>query len=291
MAIPHDLYIRYLVTKGCDSLGAVNSRLDELGIPRIWDDVFERQYNYVEKSVPPTIMKQMRSGRYEDKFIKWMEILGLKEIWLAEGPWAKKEMQAAWKLLKGCFSDRLIILTMNSLMVKLDNDQEISEIINSRFSAMLTPAHVALYRKYFFNCRTMTRSDWKDYLKNCDNNEKHLYFTALTENIDVLKTELELPAVVSVASSLQFLFTKAFQKSKQYLKSSTPESNREARAWISQTMALADKYEKYKTGDKQDFSKQLLLEFDYVHDDIPAPDDDMLAQIMAEQQQKKAEDG
>lgn len=283
MALPHDLYIRYLVTKGCDSLGAVNHELEQLDLTQIEHKDFERHYNFVEASVPPAVLKQSASKRYEKKFLRWMEVLGLKEIWLAEGPWAKKEMMGVWKLLYGCLSDKMLTLTMNALLVKIPNDQEISEIINGRFSAMLMPAHIALYRKYFFDCAKMTRQDWKSHLTSCGPQEKHLYFIALTEKLDVLKTELELPAVISVASSLQYLFTKSFQKSKQYLNSSTPEANKEARAWISQTMALADKYEKYKTGDKQDFTNQLLLEFDYVNEDIPAPDDDMLAQIMADQ--------
>lgn len=287
MALPHDLYIRYLVTKGCDSQGAVNSELAKLGLPRIEMEDFMRHYNAVDAALPPAIMKQASTKKYEMKFFKWMEVIGLKEIWIAEGPWAKKEMVGAWKLLIGCLADPKLVLTLNSMLVKVNNDQEISEIINGRFSAMLMPAHVALYRKYFFDCTKMTRADWKGYLANCTAVEKHLYFTALTESLDVLKTELELPANVSVASSLQYLLMKAFQKSKHYLKSSTPESNREARAWISQTISLADKYEKYKTGDKEDFSKQLLMEFDYVNEDIPAPDDDMLAQIMADQGQAK----
>ena len=277
MALPHDLYIRYLITKGCDGLKSVNDALREIRLPEITQEDFGRNYDFVEKNVPPNVLKQASKQRYEQKFIKWMDHLSIGDIWKREGMWKHKAHAAAWELIMGCFSDRLLILTINSLLVKMPSDVEVAEIITARFSAMLQGPHVALYRKYFFNCSRMTRKDWNIYLRSCGPDEQHLYFTALSESLDVLKTELELPANVSVASSLQFLFMKSFQKAKSYLKNSTPESNREARAWIGQTMSLADKYEKYKTGDKADFSKQLIMEFDYVDEEIPGPDDDMIA--------------
>lgn len=288
MAVPHDLYVRYLVTAGCDSVTEVNKRLAELSIPLIGHSAFAAQYDFVESSVPPTVMKQISKRIYEPKFLKWMNTLGIGDIWCANGPWAKKEVTAGWKLIMGLFADKRLTLTMNALMVKVADDNEVAEIISARFSAMLNKTHVSLYRKYFFDSRRMTRECWRSFLQYCSPEEKNLYFIALTENVDVLKTELELPANVSISSALQFLFTKSFQKAKQYLNVPTPEGDKAARAWISQTMALADKYEKYKTGDKADFSKQLLMEFDYVHEDIPAPDDDMLLAIM-DGAQKKAD--
>jgi hypothetical protein len=141
---------------------------------------------------------------------------------------------------------------------------------------MIREDHIALYKKYFFDPQRMTRKDWKTFLADATDKEKHVYFTALTEPLDILKTELELPSDISVSQPLQILLTKADQKAKMYLDLSTPDANKEARAWISVVSDLTGKYEKYRTGDKTDFAKQLQMQFDFIDNDFPAPDAEVL---------------
>ena len=42
-------------------------------------------------------------------------------------------------------------------------------------------------------------------------------------------------------------------------------------------MNLADKYEKYRSADSSDFSKSLQMEFEYIDNEFPTPDESTLS--------------
>lgn len=282
MATPYDLYLRFLVTKGFDDLKEVNAHLETLNLSPVKQDAFDKQYEMVTNSLPKPLIKQIELKFYEPEFLKWMGVLEVKELWLGEKAFLIPEIKRQIHFVQGLHGDPYLRLCINALLVKALQSAELAEVINVRFSAMLKDSHVDLYQKYFFDPRRLTRKDWKSFLKDQGNQEKHIYFTALTEDIDTLKTELELPAQVNVSEPIQFLLTKSYQKAKDYLRLSTKEANVEARAWITQVISLAEKYEKFKTGDKTDFSKQLQMEFDFVDTEFATPDADTLAELMAE---------
>lgn len=287
MATPFDIYIRFLVTKGFDSLRDVNDHLAELAIAKVPDEAFVAQYDLVEKSLPERIFRQLSTKQYEGDFLKWMKFLEIEEFWQGEKNYVVPEVKRRITVITGIHDDPYLKLCLNGLLIKNVNSKDTTDIINSRFSALLKEEHIDLYRKYFFDPRRLTRKDWKQFIKDQPNREKHIYFTALNEPLDVLKTELELPAQVSVSEPLQFLLTKSFQKAKDYLNVGTKEANAEARAWISQVVMLSEKYEKFKSGDKTDFAKQLQMEFDFIDNEFPQPDVDTMKELMDDQENKK----
>lgn len=288
MANPSDLYIRFLVTKGHDDQKKVDSLLKELGITSgVSQSDFDKQYDLVVRSVPSNIVKQIQNGIYEGDFLKWMNALEVKDAWEAEPKFAVQEKRRIWLLLMGLLDDPHVKLCLNGLLIKGVNANDIAELVNTRFATMLREDHVKTYKKYFFDPQRMTRKDWKPFLSTATAKEKHIYFTALTESLDILKTELELPSDISVSQPLQILLTKAYQKAKIYLDLSTPEANKEARAWISVVSDLTGKYEKYRTGDKTDFAKQLQMQFEFVDDAFPTADAETLASLQEELSAKK----
>ena len=288
MARPYDLYIKFLITKGMNDLKEVNASLDELRIPRVDQDHYDLVYQGIKRSCPKGVLRQMEDRSPEKDFLKWMKILDVDEMWEGEKPYLVPTKKREIAVATSINDDQHLSLCVNALLMKGLRGKDITESVNPKFSAMLKIEHVEIYQKFFFNPQRMSRNDWKNYIAECSNKEKHIYFVALSEPLDILKTELELPTQVNVTEPLQFLLTKSYLKAKQYLSFSTKESNAEARAWINQVTALTDKYMKYKSSDTTDFAKTLQMEFDYVDTEFPSPDSETLKQLREELEVKDA---
>lgn len=283
MACPYDLYLRFLVTKGMTDTKEVLDHLKEVAISRTLHDAdFDAQYDLVLKSVTKPVAEQIESQNFDGDFLKWARILEVPDLWKTEKRFLDPELRKRWNLILGSLDDPHLVLAINALLIKNVPLPDVADLISMRFSAALKEPHLELYRKFVFDPRRMTRKDWKAFLKDKEAKEKHIYFTALTESVDTLKTELELPADINVSFPLAFLLSKSFQKAKTYLEMQTPEAGREARAWIGQVTALTDKYEKYRTGDKADFAKQLQMQFDFIDNEFPTPDAGTMALLQEE---------
>lgn len=283
MTIPHELYIRFLVTLGYDSKDAINRNLRELNLPDISSDVYVRQAVFVQENLPKGVIAQIASKKFGPDFMKAMKAIDVDDFWYGEGNWAKDfpQRRTDLKLTIDIHKDPLLRLTISALMMKGMNIGDIIPLIAGKFAAVLKENHLNLFKKLFFRHDTMTRGDWRKYLAALPAEEQNVFFLALTEDIDVVKTELGIAARISSSDSLQFLLQKSMQKAKNYLSLNTPTADKEARAWISQIVNLTEKYEKYKSSDTSDFSKALQLEFDYIDVQYPTPDNETLADLNA----------
>ena len=277
---PYDLYIRFLVTKGCSGHEEVNKFLDDLNLKHISDAEFEAQYHIVHDNIPKPISDQIASQKYEGSFLKWMSVLQVRELWDIEPKFRTPET-ARLRLIYDIHHDPVMRITLNSLITKAQKIPDIVQDINMKFSYMLKEEHVALYIKFFWNSSSMTRKAWREYLKLVNGNERNLLFIALTEPLEALKTHLELPTRIEISSSLSNLLTSSYQKAKHYLRINSPDAGREARAWIGTTLAIAEKYQKYSKADTGDFAKSIQMEFDYVQNDFLTPDSELLAELQA----------
>lgn len=287
---PYELYTRFLITRGISDYKEVNELLKDQGLKAISQENFEKQYHVVHDNVPEPISKQMFSKRYEPVFLKYMHHLEVGELWELEKPFIKPE-KARLRLIYDINYDPHMRLVINALIMKDCKADEIVQDINMKFSYMLNKQHVELYRKFFWNPNIMKRVDWKNYLSDCDSQEKSVLFTALTEPLDILKSSLDLPSRVDVSGSLQQMFVASYHKARHYLKLNDVNANREARAWVSTTLALADKYQKYSKADIGDFAKAVQMEFDMIDTDFQTPDEELLAELRSKNEPKGDDSG
>jgi len=278
MALPHDLYIRFLITLGYDSLGDINRELGSLLLPQITVNDMNRQVGFIEQTVPKNILAQIEKKVYGSGFLKWMKELEIEEFWYSQGVFAKDfpSKKVDYTLAKDINKDPQLRLTITALLMKGMKAYDLIPIVAGKFAAPLKEQQIILFQKYFFRFEVMTRESWRAYLGKLPNEEKQIYFQALTEDIEVVKTELGISARFSASDNLQFLLQKSMAKARKYLMLDSPTADKEARAWISQITDLTDKYEKYKSSDTADFGKALQLEFDYVEVEYPVPDNDTL---------------
>ena len=291
MATPHDLYLRFLATKGFDDFDAqVKPHLEELELKGTAFEDFKKQIDIVDDHLPEDLQSQIESKEYGEDFLNWMKILEVDRMWLTEKTFQDPTVKRLHTFIIGMVDDPHLRISLNALLIRNVEPQEIVQSLNGRFAAMLDERHIDLYKTFFFDPRRMTRSSWRKYLKTCTGKEKHIYFIALSDTTEALKAELELPSQINTSEVMQFLLHKSLQKAKIYLEMSNPESNREARAWIDQTIKLTDKYEKFKTGDKNDFSKVLTMEFDFISEEFPTPDQETLQALKNDLEAKEKEE-
>lgn len=290
-ATPHDLYIRFLVTRGVTDLHELNEQLESVELKPVTQNSLDEQWKLVEKSLPKRLVEGIENNKKPagGEFLKWMGVLEVKEFWQREKQFLDRDVRKRTNLIFAVLDDPHLSLCLNALLIKNCPVKDIYEGLNAKFSCMLRHEHILLYRKFFFDPRRMTRTDWKRFLTRTESKERAVYFTALTEPLDIVKNELELPTRMSVSEPLQYLMVSCYKKAKQYLEVSTKESNAEARSWISQFSSLVDKHERYKTGDKADFSKQLQMEFDFIDTEFPVADADVLKQIQLELEEAKSD--
>lgn len=284
MPIPYDLYIRFLATKGIDDVRKINSCLQDLSLPAITQVDLDSHWSLIHNGLPANIVTQIETQSFSGDFMKNMNVMEVRDLWLNEAAFCKKEPDAKEivpyvRFVYDIHQDSSLRLCINALLMKRVSFDEISRILSSKFSIALKEKHLAIYAKYFFDVSRMTKASWKSYISKCSGKEAQIYFTALTESVDVLKTELDLPALMNVSDSLQWLLTKSFLKAKTFINMNTVEAGREARAWIDQVVSLTDKYEKHRSGDQHDFAKALQMEFEFVEEEFGTPDDDLALEI------------
>jgi hypothetical protein len=286
MVKPYELYVRFLVTKGCDELELVNTALTDLTLQPITQEDLDRHYNLIHDTLPDPVSRQLLDKRYEGDFLQWMGVLDVRGMWLLEKPYRNPD-DGNLRLVYDVHHDIKLRMSLNALLLKGAAAPDICQSLNTKFSYMLKPAHVDLYAKYFWDHRRMTRTLWRSYLAGASEAERSILFVALSEPLDVIKTLLDLPSKSNISDSLQYLFASAYQKARHYLRLSSKESNAEARAWITTSIALADKYEKHRTGDLEDFSKSLQMEFEFVDSEFPTPDATAMAELQRGTQEAK----
>jgi hypothetical protein len=284
MTIPYELYLRFLATKGFDDIAQVNAQLKALNLPEVSQEDLDRQWNLIHRSMPASIVSQIERKSYSSDFIRNMGVLGVADLWVNS---KNKNQESLVKYVYGIHEDTWLRVCINALIMKNISLEEISRTLSSKFSIPLREDHLGLYSRFFFNTSQMTKASWKSYIRRFTGREAQVYFTALTESAEVLKTELELPAMVNISDSLQWLLTKSFLKARSYINVGTVEAGREAREWIDQVVKLTDKYEKHRSGDQHDFAKALQMEFDFVDEKFDTPDDDIAAELAEKSKPKE----
>lgn len=272
MAVPYDLYIRYLATTGIDDLHILNERLLKTGLRPVSQEDLDVHWDLIQNTMPQRVIESIGRKNYTPDFLRHMKVLGVEELWRAEPKFKDDAMRSAVKQVYDVLQDGILKITVNALLIKKLKVSEISRLVTTKFSVQITEKHIDIYSRYLFNSQKLTRGEWREYIKKCSDREKRVYFIALTEDAEVLKTELDLPALAHVGESLQWLFTKSFLKAKTFMDVGTPEADLSAMRWSDQVVKLADKYEKYRSGDQHDFGKMLQMEFEFVDEPFDTPD-------------------
>lgn len=278
MVRPYELFVRFLITRG-KNLQALNEELTAQRLPPIRQPDYDRHHELVHRTVPNPVSDQIVDQRLEGDFLKCMKMLEVDALWAWE-PRYRRSDTLSLKLMYDINQDPQLRTVVWCLLLKGVIATDICQAVNAKFSCMLKPEHVAIYGRFFCDPQRMTRTDWRGYLPLAEPPEREHLFRALTMPLDTVRTFLELPSKTDIGHTLQNLLTNSYTKARHWLGLNTPESNKEARAWIHTTLSLVDKYEKHRTGDMDDFAKTLQMEFDFIDSSFPTPDELTRSEVM-----------
>lgn len=280
MTVPYELYLRFLATKNLVVEDEVNEHLTLLMLPPTSQAMLDRQYQLVQTTLPRGVLSQLDNGSQGGAdFLHWMKVLDIQELWTAEKPFVTPQSRVLVKLASDIHDDPKLRMTINALLMKGVKAHDIAQAVQTKYSTPIRDIHIELYRKFFFDPRRMTRNSWRAYLKVLKDQEQKIYLLALTEAVDIVRSELDLPAKVSVSALLQTMVTKTYMKARVFLEDNGAESGKEGREYISTFLAVVDKYEKYRSADTADFSQSLQLEFDFIETVFDTPDTDTILEV------------
>lgn len=271
MKLPHENYIRFLITTGLDSQGT-EKHLEDLGLvftgnQEKWLEYWNQQYEIMEKSPVPRAIKKFwfdSSRPFPQGFLEYMNVLNLKEAWLYN-----MGRDKYFKFAIDVLSDPSICIAVKALLAIRTEFEEISALMNGKYATIFPKESVDIFQKYFFNTKGYLRSEWRTYLDSLENEEKRLLYLAISGQSVELRAELGLPNRLSVSEQYQKIHIFAMQKFDNHRRAEDPKSDAQAMKWASVAMQAGDKYEKLKTSDASDFSRDLQLEFEQIDTDFP----------------------
>lgn len=280
MKLPHQNYIRFLITSGLDHKETVD-HLEELNLPSCDVEYWNYQYEALhEVSLPKKIKKFWRSPKPKlpKGFFEYMSVVDLKEAWqynCGKNKYFKVAVDAA--------ADPQITIILNALLAGKSQKEELSAIINGKFAMPFPKEAVALYEKYFFNPKIMDRKSWKLYLRSLTNSEeRQLIYLGIMGEEQELRAELGIPTKISVSENYQKLHVFAMNKFNTYRSAQDPEADKEALKWAKLAMSSGDKYEKLKVSDATDFVRDIQMEFEYIDTNFPTIGQSDLEEIKSE---------
>jgi len=272
--LPHEQYVRFNITKKI-SLKEVNDLLYEMRMPDIEADYWKSQAAIISKAaLPKQVTDYWATKKKQPKgFLEYMASISLRDAW---------EDTDLFKKSLALFEDTAVRMTINALIILKTPLPEIDAALRRKF-ATPTPIEIfPVYQLYFFNPAVMDRKSWNAYVKNLVPKEKDVIYKALSGDEVACYTALGLPVKVSVSDHYQKLHLTAMAKYQELSTMRDPKSDAQALRWASLAMAAGDKYEKLKTADVMDFSKELELSFEHVETDFPMIGEDIVKDLKKE---------
>lgn len=282
MRLPHEQYIRFLITTGLNH-EETNEHLMGMELPGATVEYWEEQYDILHGTKLPKAIKTFwglkNKKKLPEDFISYMNAVGLKDVWL----WNLGSQQH-FAIAVDAIKDRDVSITTRSLLALRVPSEEISALVNGKYAMNFPTASVDLLKTYFFNPMIMSRESWRGYLGLLPAHEKTLVYMGITGSNIELRAELGLPCKISVAEHYQKLHIFAMSKFDMYRGSADPSADALALKWANLAMSSGDKYEKLKIGDASDFGRDLQMEFDFIDTEFPLIGEDLLEEIQKDQE-------
>jgi hypothetical protein len=261
--LPHERFVRYLITCGRD-LPEVNKSLANLSLAGIDKTQYARIYKELTANAPkeakqhwadPTKVKEPKG------YVKLMRDLDLEEAYAGS---------ATFKAMLSFAENEPFALAVQALFVKNTELMEMAAVLVAKFQLQCEQTHLKLYRSYLFDVPTVTKEDWRQYFSLAGPQLRSHLIDCFKLDAEALKTMHGLPSKVSYVSSLQEMHMLAMTRFREYAKDRGPESDKNARMWASLAMSSGSQFEKYRTKDLTDFSKEVAMEFEYVENKFPS---------------------
>lgn len=262
----------------------VADQLDELSLPPLdRADLEAFEHEAAQMPVSQGMRRRLAKKQFDRLDLTMAERLGFAEIYCRHvDEWSLyPKVQLLWEEVGKILRNPVLRIAIDVGILCRYSFDELSQILPSSFHEQLSEAGIELYTKYFFDYKSMTKGDWRVYLRiSAAIPYAYIrYHAALTKPRDEALFLAGLPTRANFADFLKTVMGTAAYKFQHYSRMSTPQSDNQARAWAKVGFDAGVKYEKFSASDVQDFAKTVQTQFDYIESDIETIQPDMLTQI------------
>ena len=283
MQLPYSKALLWLFAEG-QSTDQVKEQLDELSLPALDQaDLETIAKQAADLPFSPGMRRRIAKKQFDKLDLIIAEKTGFAEMYCKHTD--HFELYPRWQLQ---WEDVSKILRNPVLRIALDvgilcrySFDELAQILPSSFHEQLSEDGIDLYCKYFFSHETMSKADWRNYLRVTASIPYAYirYHAALTKPRDEALFLAGLPTRSNFSDFLKTVMGTASYKFQHYSRMATPQADGQARAWAKVGFDAGVRYEKFSSADVQDFAKAVQTEFDYVDNAIEDVTPDLLTQI------------
>jgi len=273
MKYPHGRYLDFLITKR-HSYDALVEICHEGNIICPSERQIEDRFNNIIKRCPVRAFKNYMEQKTKkinnpSKFLEFMNNLEIHELWLAESSFKNdRSMIPTIKAIE-LFKNQRHRKDINCFLLNKMSHEEISQAFSQRYKTHIPVSVIDKFAYFFFDITEMERKDWIEFLK-LNPSDMTIYLIAMNENADRIKHELGYKTNIEYIDALNDVFATSYFKFKEQTnRGSGEDQHRSARAWAKTLFDAGDRKEKLQSGNMQDFSESLQMEFSFDDEEYP----------------------
>lgn len=283
MVLPFTKALLWLYVEG-KTRREVKAQLDEISLP-IPDEADLDGFEQDAQNLPisPGMRRRIGKKAFDEGDYKILTQIGYHEIYLKHVNAMEKIpiLKELWEEVHRILRNPVMRVAIDvGTLCKYDLD-ELIQVIQPIHRERLTVEGLGLYMRYFFALDKMTKSDWRFYLRICNQDAYTFirYHAALTKPREEALFLAGLPTKTAFTDFLKTVMNTAAYKFQYYSRHNAPQSDAQARHWAKLGFDAGVRHEKFSSTDVTDFSKTLQTEFEYTDEEIPTIDPDMLSEI------------
>lgn len=285
MRVPYQRHLVWLILTGKDR-EKISTIYDRLTIPKPTKETLDEVEQLVLEKfpIPSSTRRRLERKTYSDQDMSFFEMIRFGYLYkVTFGDEKDKLQKIHQELQERILEHPTLRIAIECCLIKKMDPDEIVALAQAGYGVYLSKEAVEQFRSIFFDIEGFTKDDWRAYLAHvAEAQENYMYsryFAALTKHKDEVMHLVGLPTKKTFAAFLETVLVTSDYKFKFYSRQNTLEGDRAARYWADVGVKAGERYEKFAAKDVTDFANTVQTEFEYVNDEIPMADADLIATV------------
>ena len=295
MRVPFKRHLMWLILTG-KARDKIEKIYDALTIPRPTTKVLEETERFVleHMTIPNSTRRRIERRQFDSKDITFFEAMKFGYLYKVTFGEGYAELKKIHEELRVKILDQPVLrIAIECCLIKKVDYEEISALVQQGFGAYIDKKVIEQFEQIFFDVSAFDKEDWRTYLNYiAATNENYAYsryFAALTKQKDEVMHLVNLPTRKNFSNFLETVLVTSDYKFKFYSRQATQEGDRAARYWADIGLKAGERYEKFAAKDATDFASTIQTEFEYVNEEIPMAEADLIAVTKTVQLENKSE--
>lgn len=261
---------------------AIQEQLDEITLPLPDAHGMEELQEEAEKiPLSPATKRRLSRKEFCEADLECFRRLGFSEAYLKTVNHLTPEQSSSWEEVGRILRNPVVRVAIDCALLCKYGLDELVQLIPVILKEPVTEAGLGLYSRYFFDTQSMTKADWRAYLRICATLPYVYirYHAALTKPRREALYLAGLPTRPAFTDFLKTVLATAEYKFEYYSRHNNQNSDAQARHWAKVGFDAGARYEKFSASDITDFAKTIQTQFEIENEDIPTIQGDMLSQV------------